>query len=1009
MRYRTNGAPEDQDGRVEHGSLLIIVPVVRDLAGLERLLAHISEDVEENALIPFRKITSIHFARIAILPAAASPPTVDGLPDPTFRPIDPPLLFATDFDGTMSDHLEALLEVAAEGLERVFSYCEDPPVFTQLSREARSQAFHDFVARRAIPANAAFCGTLKRSVMQIRREARLREVIDNFLDEHLDKPGFPTRPLQIHKRVCERVFNDPEFQWLHAAQARLPRALPKFITRHWKKVLGGLIVGVALAAIPLLSLVIPRASLVVFSVLGAVGFALLFGWLYVRYLSASDPVIIRKDLQVRVPHLVRLEDQIVQNQLTAINYVKKPLWFRRTVLRLVLGLVNMAAKFIETQGSLAGIPSIHFARWVIIDEGRRLIFLSNFDGSWESYLGDFVDKAAEGLTGIWSNTVGFPKTKGLFGEGARDEQRFKAFGRDSQIPTNLWYSAYTWLTVSNINDNSRLREGLYRNMATEDEARAWLRMATAREVDKRPLPQAPKNVRKVDRDDVQGLVVRSYRNLHYAAYVPLAFSSSGGARAWLGELLPQLTLANKSSGEVRQDGRAINIAFTRSGLDRLGLTDVVGFSREFNEGLAGNEHRVRLLGDTGSSAPTNWMWGAPQHPEIHAMLFLFAIDRGGLETLIAAEHNRAAAHGVMLHAPLPTTWLGEKEHFGFNDGIAQPHIAGLDPDSADSSDPSAIPAGEVILGYRNAYGQIPISPTIPGNTASSTHRAPDAEDFPFGCNGSYVVFRQLEQDVQAFWKDLHERAGGDPHARKRLAAQMVGRWPNGAPLVEFPKEEPQTPPDEPNGFRYLGDLEGDKCPIGAHIRRTNPRDGLRPNTYESLQVSARHRVIRRGRTYGPPVSITFDPDEILQASENPRPARGLYFICFNTDISRQFEFVQSTWMNNPKFDGLYADPDPIVAPNGAQKRPKEKGCFTVQGEPVRRRYRNLKPFVRTVGGCYLFMPGFNALQYLVNGTARAGCGQGSTARPTHATGSTGNGAVSTGSATVSTGNRSTPD
>ena len=177
--------------------------------------------------------------------------------------------------------------------------------------------------------------------------------------------------------------------------------------------------------------------------------------------------------------VAQIEDRIVQNQITTISYIKKPLWFRRRVLQWVLATVNLAARFIETQGSLSGIPSIHFARWVVIDNHRRLLFFSNFDGSWESYLGDFVDKAFKGLTGIWSNTVGFPRTIGLRGGGALDEQRFKALARASQVVTHFWYSAYKHLTVLDINNNSRLRQGLYSDL-DDDQACAWLRMSTPR-------------------------------------------------------------------------------------------------------------------------------------------------------------------------------------------------------------------------------------------------------------------------------------------------------------------------------------------------------------------------------------------------------------------------------------------------------------------------------------------------------------------------------------------------
>ena len=250
-----------------------------------------------------------------------------------------------------------------------------------------------------------------------------------------------------------------------------------------------------------------------------------------------------------------------------------------------------------------------------------------------------------------------------------------------------------------------------------------------------------------------------------------------------------------------------------------------------------------------------------------------------------------------------------------------------------------------------------LAPTLPDSSGLARPR-------DLGRNGSYIVFRQLQQNVKAFWKDVDERAQSDPACRKLLAAKMVGRWPNGAPLVRYPCDEPAQPDETRlNDFWYRHDLDGDRCPIGAHIRRTNPRDGMRPHTGESLLVSGRHRLLRRGRAYGHPLAQSFDPDDILKAPDEPNPNRGLHFICFNTDIARQFEFVQSTWANNGKFDGLYGDPDPLIAPNGA-KRPEDRGKFTVQNVPVRQRHHELKRFVTPVGGAYLFMPGINALRYL---------------------------------------------
>jgi hypothetical protein len=140
----------------------------------------------------------------------------------------------------------------------------------------------------------------------------------------------------------------------------------------------------------------------------------------------------------------------------------------------VLWLVNLLART-STKGELSGIPSIHFAHWSLIDNGRRLLFLSNYDGSWISYLDDFIDKASIGLTAVWSNTVGFPPAKLLVFEGAQNEAGFKSFSRDSQTPAQVWYSAYPDLTVQNIDKDSSIREDLF---TTPDEtaAKNWLRL-----------------------------------------------------------------------------------------------------------------------------------------------------------------------------------------------------------------------------------------------------------------------------------------------------------------------------------------------------------------------------------------------------------------------------------------------------------------------------------------------------------------------------------------------------
>jgi deferrochelatase/peroxidase EfeB len=169
-----------------------------------------------------------------------------------------------------------------------------------------------------------------------------------------------------------------------------------------------------------------------------------------------------------------------------------------------------------------------------------------------------------------------------------------------------------------------------------------------------------------------------------------------------------------------------------------------------------------------------------------------------------------------------------------------------------------------------------------------------------------------------------------------------------------------------NDFLYHeADPHGLRCPIGSHVRRSNPRDALepQPGSEKSIAINKRHQLLRRGRAYGDPVVPSLNPDEILRA--DPAGDRGLHFICLGANLSRQFEFVQQSWANNPKFNGLYDDPDPLTG----DRDPREKGklgTFTEQARPVRRRTTGMPSFVGMRGGGYFFLPGLRAVRYLAS-------------------------------------------
>lgn len=463
----------------------------------------------------------------------------------------------------------------------------------------------------------------------------------------------------------------------------------------------------------------------------------------------------------------------------------------------------------------------------------------------------------------------------------------------------------------------------------------------------------------LERDDIQGLVARGYGNLGAASFVLLEIVNPAPARAWLGRLADRIT-----SGSARPDDRALNIAFSAPGLGKLGLgpETLALFSQEFAGGMT-TAHRRRVLGDVDASDPDRWAWGGPRTRPVDLLLALYARD----ETALASLHDDLAADfaGGDL-APverLGTAPLDDREHFGFRDGISQPTLEGLPRPDLPSN---IIKTGEFVLGYQNEYGLYTDRPVLdasadPGNLLPPVSGNSDERDL--GRNGSYLVFRQLGQDVRGFWRFLDEvtRATdgtSDPLASTRLAAKMVGRWPNGAPLVLSPdRDDPRFA--NANDFGYgQADPAGLNCPVGAHVRRAHPRDSLdpEPGTDRSYALDKRHRLLRRGRKYGPPDS----PDEQLTDGAADE-ARGLHFICLCANIARQFEFVQHTWISNQKFDGLYDEVDPLIGrrdPGGAN--------LSVPRRPFRQRITGLPSFVTVRGGAYFFLPGLRAIRYLAS-------------------------------------------
>ena len=490
-----------------------------------------------------------------------------------------------------------------------------------------------------------------------------------------------------------------------------------------------------------------------------------------------------------------------------------------------------------------------------------------------------------------------------------------------------------------------------------------------------------------DFSDVQGLLRFGYKHHTESAFALLRVRNRAAARAWLASA--QVGTAAKS--ELPKT--VLQIAFSAEGLRELGVPAQVtqAFAPEFVAGLGTDANRARRLGDVGDNDPSRWEWGGPASDDMpHVLVMVFALP-GQLAALGQALETHWAVPFKLMRW-LATTDMDGVEPFGFTDGISQPEIDWTRELPAEDHDSLAYRnlscLGEFLLGYPNEYGRYTarplLDPAVPG--AAHLPRAEDAPDHAdLGRNGSYLVLRTLRQDVPRFWHFLHAQAGGDPAERQRIAEAMVGRKMDGQSLVA-PAADAIVGVDADerarNGFTFDDDKAGLRCPVGAHIRRANPRNADLPAgtqgllsravrilgfdsaaLHEDAVASVRfHRVLRRGREYGRRMS----PVEALAVNTGPATEAGLHFVCLCADLARQFEFVQGAWIAGTKFAGLPHESDPLLGNRLAAPDEPDTARFTMPRAGCPNRVvEGLPTFVDVVGGAYFFLPGVRALRYLV--------------------------------------------
>jgi Dyp-type peroxidase family len=487
-----------------------------------------------------------------------------------------------------------------------------------------------------------------------------------------------------------------------------------------------------------------------------------------------------------------------------------------------------------------------------------------------------------------------------------------------------------------------------------------------------------------DLADIQGFLTSGYGHLPQSAYLFVQFHDSAQARRWLAQLAPVVTTAKpwpkNAKGEKIKPAVTLNVAFTCDGLAALGLPREVlcTFPEEFQEGIA-TPARSRILGDTEESDATRWEFGGAGQPPIHALVVVHAATQEAVEWACGEQRQliEKTAGGVVEVADSAQRGYrpsGDHEPFGFHDGVGQPSVAGINGDG--------VPTGEFILGYENHYQVIPPTPVVAASLsagdvlpeyANPYHATARLRDL--GLNGSFLVYRKLQQDVAGFWQFVKREADrseptDDPCRMVWIAARMVGRWPSGTALT-LSAETDDARLRERNDFVYRDDPAGLRCPIGAHIRRTNPRDDVKPYpAAESLSMTEAHRILRRARVFGPTLfdpTVLADPTSdacraaILALADDGR-ARGIHFFAVNASIRSQFEFIQQTWCNNPRFGGLHDSKDPITADNNRTGEPSSH--MVIPQQPRALRTAALPRFVTVKAGAYLFMPSVRALRFL---------------------------------------------
>ena len=450
---------------------------------------------------------------------------------------------------------------------------------------------------------------------------------------------------------------------------------------------------------------------------------------------------------------------------------------------------------------------------------------------------------------------------------------------------------------------------------------------------------------KLNETDIQGFVLRGY-NLPFARYLFLHLADADRARKLLSRLLPQITTGQKWDGGKPQS--TLNIAFTHRGLAAFDLppATLISFPVEFQQGM---KQRAGILGDTGLNAPEHWdaIW---HDDKVHAWLGIQgltaeALDARGAEILRELEETGVTLVGSQDAAgQLVDGKQTAKEHFGYTDGFGNPDYLGIERTTQPGQgklmpDGTWVPlaTGELLLGYADEAGELPVAP-VPHILAA---------------NGTFMAYRKLHQNLATFRAYLDAQSKLYGGGKEKLAAKFIGRWRDGTPLELSPdREDPALVLDKSRNtnFTYGADGDGARCPVGAHVRRVHPRDAFGFNG----KLIDRRRITRRGLPYGP---FAAEGEPVSDTDE-----RGTVFMALNASLSRQFEFVQQQWIEYGNDARQGNDKDMLMGNHGGH------GKYVVQGDGSATNppfiCAHLPNFVELRGGDYFFIPSITALGIL---------------------------------------------